>query len=154
MSPITNQMLDETDIPRIALEELNVDNLPTYCPQTYAELRARFLDEGRRGGIEEERRRIEALAESCHGNGGRLLAALTDGAVAAECLESIADELVLDVEKLRRENTALHADIENRREAQLSDEELRAKFSAQQDLRDRFSCVEAYIAFLRHLGKR
>jgi hypothetical protein len=154
MLPIANQVLDGTDVPQLGLEELTADNVATFCPQLYTELRTRFVAEGRRQGLAEERQRIEALVKGCHGNGERLLEAFTDGAVAAELLKSSGDELAADVDRLRRENTALHADIEDRRAAQLSDEELRAKFSAQQDLQDRFSCVEAYIAFLRHPAKK
>ena len=148
MSP-ENQMLDESDVPQLGLEELTADNLETSCPGVYTQLRERFRTEGQ----QTERQRIEALVKGCHGNGGRLIEAFASDQAAAEIEKLNCDELAGKRDKLAAENQQLRADIENRRAAQFDDRQLEEHFAQTQDLQDRFSCANAYIAYLRHAIK-
>lgn len=144
---------ENEDIPRMRADELTAENIQTILPDVYEQLRSRFVAEGQHQGIAQERAKIEGLIKACRGNGGHLIAALTNEQAAADLLKNHADELDAKRDKLRRQNTELRGDIEDRQAATLSDEQLRQRFAASPDLQDRFSCDEAYIAYIRHLGK-
>ncbi len=160
-----NPMAKE-DKPALTVETFKAEN---------PALHQTIFEAGQAAGIQIEKARFAALQKACGDDTGLLAECFAAGLTVADTLAKRNERLVAELKAEREKNhaaapanvvaaataefkaqpaprtAAQHAAQFD--EAKATDEQLKAHFEATQDLRDRFSSAQAYVAHVRHPSK-
>ena len=127
--------------------KLNANNIETLRPDIYASLRNRFIAEGKLA----EQKHIARLKKCC-GHNMKLL---------GQCLtskETAREVLLTAVEQLEAKNKKTDDRLDHAREIEalknLTESQLRAKYTSSTNLQNEFHSEAAYLAYVRHEIKR
>jgi hypothetical protein len=143
-----NSDIESEDVTILTVDDLTIESFESSRPDLYAQLRNRFIAEGKRL----ERQHFEQLKKACGDN-----ALLLGKCILSE--EITGEVLMADIDKLEVTNKEQAQKIEQFQEVKsiqgLSEQQLRDRFAASQALRDEFhDDVESYLAYVKHELKK
>jgi len=155
------------EITNMTLAELTGENFSTVLPEIYNQVLIKGKAEGEQAG----KQRFADLQKVCGDDAALIVQCLSEGKTAADAASLRMIKLQAETKRLAEENAALKAKRIDPAvpefsdtapapgtsgkfdEAKATDAQLKEHFAQTQDLKDRFSSAEAYIAGVRHPAK-